>query len=98
MLIDILGKILPARPEPGDIASYTNDGQLSATVLNTLFLYYLQEVKNEVTGASSEPNVDVARYYIEQCRRCHDAGIAQYCNFPAILLCQLGECSQCLFL
>ncbi|KAJ6557425.1 hypothetical protein B0H10DRAFT_2120931 [Mycena sp. CBHHK59/15] len=89
-LIDVLGSILPSRPEPGGIASYTNDGQLAVTVINTLFLYYLQEVKNEVTGTSAEPNIEVTRYYIEQCRRCHNAGIKQHCNFPAVLLCQLG--------
>ncbi|KAJ7934962.1 hypothetical protein B0H13DRAFT_551032 [Mycena leptocephala] len=89
-LIDLLGRILPARPEPGGIATYTNDGQLAVTVVNTMFLYYLQEVKNEVTGTSAEPNIEVTRYYIEQCRRCHNAGIKQHCNFPAVLLCQLG--------
>lgn len=93
-LIDVLGRILPARPEPGGIGNYTNDGQLAVTVLNTLFLYYLQEVKNEVTGTSAEPNIEITRYYIEQCRRCHIAGFEQHCNFPAVLLCQLGRFSR----
>ncbi|KAJ7102529.1 hypothetical protein B0H15DRAFT_815035 [Mycena belliarum] len=89
-LIDVLDRFLPARPELGDIGDYTNDGQLAVTVLNSPFLYYLQVVKNEVTETSAEPNVEVTRHYIEQCRRCHNAGLGQHCNFPAVLLCQLG--------
>ncbi|KAK7012535.1 hypothetical protein R3P38DRAFT_2724314 [Favolaschia claudopus] len=89
-LADVLGHILPEKPEPGVIASYINDGQLSISISNTIFLYYLQEVKNEMIGISSEPTVEVTRYYIEQCRRCLMAGFDKQCNFPAILLCEIG--------
>ncbi|KAK7041303.1 hypothetical protein R3P38DRAFT_2893953 [Favolaschia claudopus] len=89
VLIDCLSTILPSRPEPGVISSYTNDGQLAITISNIIYLYYLQEVKNELAGNSGEPNIDVTRYYIEQCRRCYAAGVEQRCNFPAILLCQV---------
>ncbi|KAK7034928.1 hypothetical protein R3P38DRAFT_2698658 [Favolaschia claudopus] len=89
-LIDCLSTILPSRPEPGVISSYTNDGQLAITISNIMYLYYLQEVKNELAGNSGEPNIEVTRYYIEQCGRCYAAGVEQHCNFPAILLCQLG--------
>ncbi|KAK7015406.1 hypothetical protein R3P38DRAFT_2786894 [Favolaschia claudopus] len=89
-LADVLGHILPEKPEPGVIASYINDGQLSISISNTIFLYYLQEVKNEMIGISSEPTGEVTRYYIEQCRRCLMAGFDKQCNFPAILLCEIG--------
>ncbi|KAK6988227.1 hypothetical protein R3P38DRAFT_2414322, partial [Favolaschia claudopus] len=64
------------------------DGQLAIILSNLIYLYYLQEVKNELGSTSVEPNIEITRYYIEQCRRCHNAGATQRCNFPTVFLCQ----------
>jgi hypothetical protein len=91
-LINVLHKVLPNRPEPGSIDRYNNNGQLSITtaLLRAIILYYIQEIKNEVGSTTAEPNLEVIRYYLENCRRLCRAGITEHCNLPAILLCQIG--------
>ncbi|KAF8184607.1 hypothetical protein K438DRAFT_1598250 [Mycena galopus ATCC 62051] len=87
-LIQVLGQILPGAPHPGTIRSYTNDSELFFAHLNFKFYFYLQEIKNELRNISSEPSFELVRYYVEQCRLCHQQ--APHCNLPAILLCQCG--------
>lgn len=91
-LNNILRKILPASPKPGSLNGYKNSGELGVTVdYSLLLLYYFQQVKNEVTDCLNDPNSQIYSYYIRHVARCDRAGVGKCANYPAILLCQIGE-------
>ena len=64
-LCEVMARILPDQPLPTSVGLFNNDGQLSITLKNTILLRYIQEVRNEVGSNTSEPNVEVIRYYLK---------------------------------
>lgn len=90
-LIEILAKFMPQRPAPGTIGTYTNDGQMRVDVLGMAMLYYMQKLKNEMAGISTEPYAELIRCYIEHCRDYLLLYKLRGCNFPIILICQVGK-------
>lgn len=93
-LSSILSQILPHMPSPGSILTYTDDGVLYRTLSELQFIYYMQELKNEIGSILGEPNVELARCYLEFVRVClkrlGDKKV-NFLNFPAILLAQVGK-------
>lgn len=102
-LCETLEFVLPARPIPCDIgpAQSRHDGGLWVSIDQAMFYYFIDETKNEPTSSPSIPDTQIALYYASSCRDCYSAGVKRgHCNFPAILLCQLGPyfiCSIAIF-
>jgi len=79
------------------IKSYHDDGDLLHPSGDFDFLYYIQEIKLEVSSGGSDPFVEAIHYWQEQIRACFEAQKSNHqedllhANFPAIILLQFGE-------
>jgi len=79
------------------IKFYHDDGDLRHPSGDFDFLYYVQEIKLEVSSGGSDPFVEAIHYWQEQIRVCFEAQKSNHqddllhVNFPAIILLQFGE-------
>ncbi|KIM51979.1 hypothetical protein SCLCIDRAFT_71756, partial [Scleroderma citrinum Foug A] len=69
------------------------DGDLRIAFQDIEFLYYVQEIKNEVSTSGSDPYIEAIHYWFEQIRIClKSKNISkedlEHVNFPAIILLQ----------
>ncbi|EPQ56756.1 hypothetical protein GLOTRDRAFT_128693 [Gloeophyllum trabeum ATCC 11539] len=87
----ILQQVLPDLPRPGRIGPYETDGDMCVPMSGARFIYWIDEIKNELVKIHTEPHVQAARCYLEHCRECTLKGMdLVHFNFPAILICQIG--------
>ena len=99
MLTEVLSKtILPATVvlQRQAVSRYSTDGDLRVNTAAGSFIYFLQEVKNEVGQGGAIPQFEATHYWIEQIRIILESGkITQNglvsMNFPVILLQSFGQ-------
>ncbi|KAI0746305.1 hypothetical protein C8Q80DRAFT_1235011 [Daedaleopsis nitida] len=90
------GGILPPEVHPQQIGSFMTDGALAATCRGETVVYYIHEIKNEVSSDGAEPYLEVCLYWLASVRKILDAKAATKgenwtnINFPAILVMHFG--------
>lgn len=98
-LTNVLSKsILPANAvlQRGAVSRYSTDGDLRVDTAAGSFIYFLQEVKNEVGQGGAIPQFEAIHYWIEQIRIILESeklsqSESVSMNFPIILLQHFGQ-------